>query len=41
LLLHFKSVAGVFAAGEEDLMTVAGIGSEKARAIRRVLEMEM
>jgi len=41
LLLHFKSVAGVFSAGIEELMKVDGVGNVRARQIREVLEMEV
>lgn len=40
LLNHFKSVENVVRASEEELKDVHGIGEEKARRIRRVLEFE-
>ncbi len=40
LLDHFESVEEVMQASEEELMEVHGIGTEKARDIRRVLEAE-
>lgn len=40
LLDHFASVERVMQASEEELMEVHGIGTEKARDIRRVLEAE-
>ena len=38
LLYNFESVTGVFSAGFKDLIQVGGIGPEKARRIRSVLE---
>ena len=38
LLLHFKSVAGVFSAGMEELTNVHGVGNVRARQIREVLD---
>lgn len=38
LLLHFKSVAGVFSAGMEELTNVDGVGVGRARQIREALE---
>jgi len=38
LLFHFKSVAGVFSAGIEDLTKVDGVGVVRAGQIRSVLE---
>ncbi|NOZ82367.1 MAG: DEAD/DEAH box helicase [Euryarchaeota archaeon] len=38
LLEHFGSVAGVFAASEEELMQVQGIGEKTAGEIRRVID---
>ena len=38
LLSHFKSVSGVFAAEAKELVKVDGIGAEKARQIRAVLD---
>lgn len=40
LLSHFGSVENVMKASEEDLKQVHGIGKEKAKNIRRVLEAE-
>ncbi|RJQ20757.1 DEAD/DEAH box helicase [Candidatus Woesearchaeota archaeon] len=37
LLRHFGSVQGVFAASEDELREVEGVGEKKARAIREVL----
>ncbi len=40
LLSHFESVKNVMTASEEDLKQVHGIGDEKAKEIRRILEAE-
>lgn len=40
LLEHFESVEDVMKASKEELREVQGIGTEKAREIRRVLEAE-
>jgi DNA excision repair protein ERCC-4 len=41
LLLHFKSLAGVFSAGMEELTSVDGVGSVRARQIREVLDAKL
>lgn len=40
LLSHFKTASDVMKASEEDLKKVHGIGEEKAKEIRRVLDSE-
>ncbi len=40
LLERFKSVEGVFAASNEDLMDIEGIGKKKAQQIRSIIESD-
>jgi Fanconi anemia group M protein len=40
MLTHFKSVGGVFAAGERELREAPGVGPKKAKEIRRILDRE-